>query len=740
MKIVMTVVWIALLTGGCHANRKGNLEEENTSSARSTDTDPAAEGEADTDADTDTDSDTDGDADGDGDTGAEQDTVTDILLDEPFCDTPLEELSRIGGKPMDVVVRDDIAYLIGPAGFYTVDVSDPSGTVTLGSARGTPYNGALGTPPYTGTLHLHGDYAYAAGGYDENEFLVYDIINPSQPDLLKRIDYTGPGVRDFALSGDGGRAYVARGDYNLEILDLSDPSTPVSVGILDVEENCRAVAAHPSLTYVYLVTQDKILVVDTENPASPVVVNTISLEYPQKIAAFGDYLYVVLDLFTPNPHTEISVLSLDDPASPEVITSLTAEGRSPSHFEVNKQAAILLRGQSLALFDLTLPNVRTPVAELPVSEEITGVSIADGRLYLAEDSVRILDVSSLATPAEIGAIATPHTSIVRVSETLAFGSAVYDIGDPHHLQVHGDLSWDEKRPVSLTIAGDYAYAPVYAWVRNSVYNNSISSYLSVIDISDPSSPQKINSIDIPPRRNSNGGAPGYHSHPQDIAVKGSLLYVAVFEYDEWCDSTTLSWCEIYPPGPATRIMMFDINDPTSPEYMADLVRGIPSDDLDGATALELVGETIYWSSHRTMLTVDISRPEEPEIVSSRELDSWIQDLHVSGDGLYAVTESGRVYIFDVSDPFAPVFISRMATGRTVSALKAQDGFLFAAGEPTLSVFDVRAPESPSLYCEGDLGLPGVDLDLDGDTAYVALNVALAAVDVSVTTTAGPAED
>ena len=79
----------------------------------------------------------------------------------------------------------------------------------------------------TDAVDVVGNYAYIGQGQD---LVILDIANPSSPVSVGRI-MTKDFSRDVKISGN--YAYVADGDDGLVIVDVSNPSSPTLKGSYD---------------------------------------------------------------------------------------------------------------------------------------------------------------------------------------------------------------------------------------------------------------------------------------------------------------------------------------------------------------------------------------------------------------------------------------------------------------------------------------------------------------------------
>lgn len=88
--------------------------------------------------------------------------------------------------------------------------------------------GSVATADRAHKVHVCGDHAYVAclsAGLQ-----VIDVSDPSQPYSIGQID-TLANTLDVVVSGD--RAYLADGNRGIHVVDVSDPANPSIIGSID---------------------------------------------------------------------------------------------------------------------------------------------------------------------------------------------------------------------------------------------------------------------------------------------------------------------------------------------------------------------------------------------------------------------------------------------------------------------------------------------------------------------------
>jgi len=109
--------------------------------------------------------------------------------------------------------------------FYIIDISDPLNPTSVGSYDiGANVNG----------IDITDHYAYLATALNNAELVVLDVSSPSHPVLETTEDLSGSNdALDVYINPQDDRAYIGRaesktfGEVELNILDVSDPTTPI---------------------------------------------------------------------------------------------------------------------------------------------------------------------------------------------------------------------------------------------------------------------------------------------------------------------------------------------------------------------------------------------------------------------------------------------------------------------------------------------------------------------------------
>ncbi len=146
--------------------------------------------------------------------------------------------------------------------------------------------------------------------------------------------------------------------------------------------------------------------------------------------------------------------------------------------------------------------------------------------------------------------------------------------------------------------------------------------LVAIDISNPAAPTLLDRLEL-------------KGFPQDVALNSSRAYVV-----NGLDLITV-----------------DVSDPSAMEIRHSL--RISDDPMRGPQAVALNGNTAWLACRRGgILSIDLSEPDSPNKLGSAEVPAFLRGLAIRNDRLYAAGDTRGVFVFDISDPAAPVLLHR----------------------------------------------------------------------------------
>lgn len=241
---------------------------------------------------------------------------------------------------------------LGDFGFYLYDISDPFAAQEIGYL---PRDPGYHDPNHPKSMHIHGNYAYAAMG--AGGIQIYDITELDEPVFKAHwSEYTGtPGegysVRNSILSYP--YLFAPAGKKGLYVLDVSDPdSIKVAANVptdhyavwIDLSEN----------DHLYLARYGGVDIYDVSDPLDPHKIGTYSgnLRKANHLLLTGDTLYVV-DMHP--PAVGLHVLDVSDPYNPVEVAYHKTPGLMGMQVDVENDLIYMSDGSHFEIFQLDIP-------------------------------------------------------------------------------------------------------------------------------------------------------------------------------------------------------------------------------------------------------------------------------------------------------------------------------------------------------------------------------------------------
>ena len=180
------------------------------------------------------------------------------------------------------------------------------------------------------------------------------------------------------------------------------------------------------------------------------------------------------------------------------------------------------------------------------------------------------------------------------------------------------------------------------------------------------------------------------------------------------------------------LQVIDISDPEDPELVAT------AETSGCALGVAISGTHAYVADGQSGLQViDISDPRVPRLVGHLATVSPAQRVAVSGDRAYIGEVdsypdwTGTIEVVDISDPMAPRSLGSVALPDAVSSVAVDGFYVYAAANSIgLKVIDVSDPAHPEVVATVDWPSYVQDVAIHGSHAYVATGGGLKVVDVA----------
>ncbi len=385
----------------------------------------------------------------------------------------------------DVNLKGNYAFVAaGNHGLLIFSIKDPSTIVLIGQE----------TKLTNANLNFWiDDYVYVADGRDGlkvfNHKVNFDY--DSQEQTIQQGQYNDVVVKD-------GIAYIAAGDFGLQVFDITNPSNPVNKFYLDIDiqKNNRDLATSLDISgdkiylafkeeglRVYDISDDKQNPVKTEklystageandvvisNEVAYVAVGSAGLQvfdlkadstkgYTEKTPGDALGVFVVDDYaYIAGSKRGLHIIQVSDPEKPTLINSIETPGTATAVYVAEmdngagskrKYAFVAVGEEGLFIADVTDPNNLVDVASFKTEElEYANDLIVNGQtvhLLDKSDGLMTIDVKNISAPIRLGNRSTPGNALgLFLTNNLNF------VADGER-GLHLIDSKDQKNPVEI---------------------------------------------------------------------------------------------------------------------------------------------------------------------------------------------------------------------------------------------------------------------------------------------------
>lgn len=581
---------------------------------------------------------------------------------------------HIGRSPQDIVISGIYAYVVTRKSLKMLDISDLDHPYEMWSM----YFEADDTIDlHFRSISLSSGYAYIAA--TAVGLVICEVSDPNDPEFLAcYFDYDSH-IHDVAL-WEGYAVCecvnLARelgskiSSYEIRVIDVSDPSAPFLAGTYPAGSG--SVLQGMDVTsdgYVCVCQQNetdnvgKIAVLDlATNPMSPVEVGSytgVDRDF-EGVAISGRYAF-----FYEN-WSSLLVIDISIPSAPSFV------GEDVSYFycselDLSGKYLGISRTKGFTLFDISVPSNPSNLGTFDTPDDVSSfnpVAASGDYVFIAngQDGLRIMDVSNPSTPRVESLCSEFSAKSLAISGRYAFcigksmGSGLYiaDISSPSDPFLVSSLDLpcvgppcDQYDHIDLAVQGDIAAISGTKWNSSSDF-----ATLLIVDISDPLTPGVVGRYVCPVTSRNFGG----------IALSGNYAYLAV------SDNSIEDYRRV-------GLRIIDISDPAHPVEISHYISNVSSEAKD-----LIVRENYAYLSGNRLTIIDIANPLNPFEVASVNLGGYAAGYQLALSGDYAYT--GNLRIFDISDPGFPFEVLRYF-GESSPGVAASGNFIYLPGSLTI---------------------------------------------------------
>jgi uncharacterized repeat protein (TIGR02543 family) len=488
-------------------------------------------------------------------------------------------------------------------GFRIIDISNPASMVQTAF---------LPFPGRTRLVKVYGNYAYVQRGIALNETQgeagtqIIDISDPANP-LAKALIPTGSG--DMDLDASGQYLFIPTSNNYLRIYDVSDPENPFEAGVYYGARYPTAVTVVGNRAYVPDQDEQKLVVLDITDPASPIALSTYRFTVPVSLwqpRVAGDLCIIS------SWYDSLRVVDLSNLDEPREVGVYDVVGLL-HYADVKNGCAYIANSSStqnrMKVLDLSgLPNI-SERSNLNTDYPIYDLAVAGTSSVLPayDRGLRLIDISNPAAPAEVGA----NESITQAQDVAISGKYAYVADGPSGLRVF-DIS-NPSTPVLVSTLNIGRNILQVAVSGNRVYLAANWGGLRVIDVQDPLNPWEV-------------GFYQFDGRATNVSVAGGYAFVI--------DSDV-------------RLRIINVSDPTNPVEVSTFNLYYAWGDI-GISGHYLFVPDWIWG----LRVIDVSNPASPAEVALLREFCIAEEVTVQENRIYVVNRDTGLYVLEFR-PFNP---------------------------------------------------------------------------------------
>ncbi len=556
-------------------------------------------------------------------------------------------ISQVGGSAQAIVLDGNTLYLGVGMHVEIFDISNPKEPTLLGSS---PI-----LPGFVESLSIsNSKYLYAACGQAGLQIL--DISNSSTPKLISSYDTLGYTEKVLLIND---HAILADGPNGIQILDISDPSSPSWIS--EAYSLAYTYDAVLSGNILYAAAGGSgILTVDLSNIQQPQEKGILSMDgFVYALAVSGKYIY------SANAWGGLGMLDISDPLSPTVMNTISTDGWVMDIDIQNSNLLAMDGTDGVRLYDITnkAPDLLGVYADTGFTYQ--GI-LKDKNAFVTdkEQGLLVLDFTSSSSPHLTG----QYLPILDARRVTMGGEAVYVSGG-----LSGMRAIDLSNPA---LPEETFWFDTKSGYANRVLVDGQTAYLTthlateyplrIFDVSDPLNPQLLGQVP--------NDEAVFNTAFRSMAYSNGYIYIPGENFDVSVDVRDSANPVVVgkipfenPINAATngsflvsvnnnQLQLVDITDPTNLTQISTFERS------SGGEGIAFLNEnTVVASGDTGMIVVDVSNPSSPRQISSVDIPGAIMEIFIDGNTAYLSCLGAGIQIVDLSDINQPVVLGAVET-------------------------------------------------------------------------------
>jgi hypothetical protein len=287
--------------------------------------------------------------------------------------------------------------------------------------------GNYDTSGHARSVQVVGNYAYVADAFSGLQII--DISNPTTPTLKGNYDTSGCA---WSVQVVGNYAYVADEYSGLQIIDISNPTTPTLKGNYDDKPDSSyggAFGVQVVGNYAYVADYTSGLkIIDISNPTTPTLKGNYDTSgWAYGVQVVGNYAYVA------DYHSGLQIIDISNPTTPTLKGTYNTSGDAFGMQVVGNYAYVADLGSGLQIIDISNPTTPTLKGNYDTNSLAWSVQVVGNYAYVAdnESGLQIIDISNPTTPTLKGNYDTSGLALGLALSVQVVGNYAYvaDYGD-----------------------------------------------------------------------------------------------------------------------------------------------------------------------------------------------------------------------------------------------------------------------------------------------------------------------
>ncbi len=474
----------------------------------------------------------------------------------------------------------------------------------------------------------------------------------------------------FSVFVQGDFAYLAT-SQGLQIMDVSNPEFPFPRGgFMDVPAHDVFIVDDYAFVSIVLFDVLYLQIFDVSDPDHPLKISHTEIGEGRSpnwndadgLYVSGEFVYITAG------QDGLYIISIADVENPQLISTFDTPG-SANHVCVRDNIAYVAdMEEGLRIIDVSDPENPVELSDFEINEPAVYVEVKDDYAYITEyefcdddgrGCVRIVNISDPRNPFDVDILRIVGHDLKIQGDRLYCGGDIVDISNPENPEIIGSFAIMAQ---IFDIAGDLVYT-------------TCEARFLVINVEDPEDPVMLGNYRV--------------WHPEDAAVDGEHIFVGIDGF----------------------LHAYNLSDPTRPRLTGSLE--ISSHNM------AMGGDHLVVSGYSTVRVVDVSNPANLTLLGECSVHSSTLDIDATNQYAYVATREDGLLIVDITDPENPEVVSAYECGYAYSVKISGNYAFVGVREDGLNIVDISDPYEPVRVASPDCG--ATDIFISDTLAFIVVH-------------------